>query len=249
MAVQAAKYRVQPLSLHHGNCLDVLPTIPDASVDAIICDLPYATTKNGWDVLIPFEPLWAQYRRVAKPSAPIILTAQQPFTSMLVASNYRDFRYELIWEKNASTGFLNAKKMPLKSHESILVFYKRLPTYNPQMTAGTPYTVRRGSVQSKNYGKQTEETITVNNGTRCPRSVLRFDIERGAHPTQKPVALMRYLIETFTNPGDVVLDNCMGSGTTGVASIAAGRQFIGIEQDAAYFNIAHERITGARVDQ
>lgn len=229
------------MQLLHGDCLAILPTIPDASVDAIITDLPYGTTRNAWDSIIPLPELWIEYRRVAKPNAPIILTAQQPFTSMLVASNLKDFRYELIWEKSMATGFLNARKMPLKAHESVLVFYRSLPTYNPQMTAGEPYKVKRGR-GSSNYGAMPKDTVTINDGTRHPRSVLRFPTERGLHTTQKPVSLMRYLIETFTHPGDVVLDSCMGSASTGAAAIQCGREFIGIERDDAYFDVASARL-------
>ncbi len=231
------------MQLYHGDCLAILPTITDASVDLILTDLPYGTTKNTWDSIIPLPELWAQYRRIAKPNAPIILTAQQPFTSMLVASNLLDFRYELVWEKNLATGFLNARRMPLKAHESVLVFYRRLPTYNPQITAGEPYVRKqRADRLGTNYGKIKEETVTDNQGDRYPRSVLRFPVERGHHPTQKPVSLMRYIIETFTNVGDVVLDSTMGSGTTGVAAIQCGRDFIGIERDDGYFEVAHARL-------
>lgn len=231
----------------HGDCLEVMTSIPDGSVDMICCDLPYGTTRNRWDSIIPLDELWVHYRRIAKPNAAIVLSAQAPFDKVLGASNLVNLRYEWIWRKESGTGYLNAKKAPLKDHENILVFYRQPPTYNPQMRQGfKPYVYKQGATKSKNYGTQTG-AITESNGERYPVTVLDFPRDRGnLHPTQKPVALIEYLIKTYTNEGDTVLDNTMGSGTSGVACINTGRKFIGIEKDAGYFKIAEERIAAAR---
>lgn len=217
--------------------------IPDGSVDMILCDLPYGTTRNKWDSVIPFEALWAEYDRICKLNAAIVLFSQMPFTANLVASRPDLFRYEWIWEKAQGTGHLNAKKMPLKTHENVLVFYRTLPTYNPQWGEGKPYTINRRT-HSSNYGAQ-KDHIGTNDGRRYPTDIIR--VAKGAgdrhlHPTQKPVALCEYLIQTYTNPGEVVLDNCMGSGSTGVACANTGRSFIGFELDPDYFEIAQKRI-------
>jgi DNA modification methylase len=239
-------------SLHHGDCLEVMASLPDASVDLILCDLPYGTTACKWDTVIPFEPLWAQYRRVAKRNAAIVLTASQPFTTALIASNMREFRIEWIWNKRRAGNFFAVKREPLRVHESVLVFARALPTYNPQMAIGEPYKITRRSegAQAGAYGVQ-KRTGMVNHGTRHPTTVLEYGSANTnkLHPTQKPVALMEYLIRTYTNEGDVVLDNCMGSGTTGVACANTGRRFIGIERDPKYFEIARDRIAAAHVAQ
>jgi site-specific DNA-methyltransferase (adenine-specific) len=231
-------------TLHHGDCLEVMAGLPDASVDMILCDLPYGTTRNRWDAVIPLDALWQQYRRVCKGA--IVLTAQTPFDKVLGASNLPMLRYEWIWRKEAGTGFLNAKRSPLKDHENVLVFYDQTPAYNPQMRTGfQPYVAKRSN-RSDNYGAVQPITLTVNDGTRYPLTVLDFARDkRKLHPTQKPVALMEYMIRTYTHEGDVVLDNCMGSGTTGVACANTGRGFIGIERDGKYFAIASERIAVA----
>ena len=232
--------------LIHGECLAEMAKLPAGSVDMILADLPYGTTQNKWDSIIPLKPLWEQYRRIAKPNAAIVLTAAQPFTSVLVMSNLAEFKYAWVWDKvNRPTGHLNAKKQPMRETEDIAVFYRNQCTYNPQMVVGTPYTAT-GSKKSSNYGAQ-KTTVTVCTGERYPRNVLRVAAdERGTvgriHPTQKPVALMEYLIKTYTNPGETVLDNTMGSGTTGVACKNTGRRFIGIEMDKTYFDIAVNRI-------
>jgi len=201
------------------------------------------TTACAWDTVIPFAPLWEAYKRVIKPGGAIVLFGSQPFTSALVMSNPKWFCYEWIWHKPQGTGHLNAKKMPLKSHESILVFGPSLPTYRPVMSKGKPYAAfegRRDTAQV--YGKQSS-LHAKNNGTRYPKTVLPFAQQREArHPTQKPVALFEYLIRTYTEPGEVVLDNCFGSGTAAVACIQSGRRFIGIEKDADYFAAAEQRI-------
>jgi site-specific DNA-methyltransferase (adenine-specific) len=223
--------------------------LPAASVDLILCDLPYGTTQNKWDSVIPLDALWAQYWRIAKPNAAVVLTAQTMFTARLMTASANEHRYNLVWEKSKAGGFLNAKRMPLQAHEDICVFYRALPTYNPQMEPGKPYTKKAVSNgDGANYGRFNREgQVAVNDGVRYPRSVIRFsnDNHGSLHPTQKPVALMEYLVRTYTNEGDTVLDNCMGSGTTGVACKNTGREFIGIERDPAYFEIARSRIEAA----
>ena len=226
--------------IHHGDCLEIMKDIPTGSVDMILCDLPYGTTSCKWDTIIPFEPLWEQYERVIKDNGAIVLTASQPFTSALVSSNYKKFRYEWIWEKNQGVNFLLAKKQPLKVHENILVFYKKLPNYNPQMETGKPY--KSGKGDSGEVTNKVRKIQTKNKGTRYPKTVKKIKREFGLHPTQKPVALFEYLIKTYTNEGETVLDNCMGSGTTAIASINTNRNYIGIEKEKEYVDIANERI-------
>jgi site-specific DNA-methyltransferase (adenine-specific) len=233
------------IQLLHGDCLELMKDIPDKSIDMILCDLPYGTTKNKWDSVIPFEPLWQQYNRVIKDNGAIVLFSQMPFTVDLVASNYKDFRYEWIWEKSSASGHLNANRMPMKKHENILVFYKKSPTYNPQFTEGKPY-VATYSTHSSNYKKQKDNITTINDGKRYPVDIIKFHNDRGLHPTQKPVELLEYLIKTYTNDGEVVLDNCMGSGSTGVACVNLNRNFIGMELKREYFDISRERIDNAR---
>jgi site-specific DNA-methyltransferase (adenine-specific) len=236
------------MRLELGDCLEIMPSIPDGSVDLILCDLPYGTTACKWDSVIPFEPLWAQYRRIAKRNAAIVLTASQPFTSALVLSAPDIFKYALVWEKASATGVLDCKFRPLKAHEDIAVFSaagcsngsKPAMRYEPQMTEGKPYSTKRNQTETqKSFSRSNvKRTDTVNTGTRYPRSVMRFANETGLHPTQKPVALMEYLIRTYTNEGETVLDNCMGSGTTGVACANTGRNLIGIERDDKYLQIS-----------
>lgn len=228
------------IKLLQGDCLELMKDIKDKSIDMILCDLPYGTTHCKWDSVIPFELLWKQYNRIIKDNGAICLFSQMPFSAMLVSSNLQMYRYEWIWKKSNSTGFLNAKKMPLKAHESIEVFYKKPPAYNPQFTQGKPYKTTTGSLTS-NYNKFYKIT-TVSDGRRYPIDVLEFKSEIGLHPTQKPVALLEYLIKTYTNEGEIVLDNCMGSGSCGVASVHTNRNFIGIELDKDYFDIAKKRI-------
>ena len=235
------------IELLHGDCLELMKYIPDKSVDMILADLPYGTTRNKWDSIIPLGLLWEQYERVIKDNGCIALFAQTPFDKVLGFSNLKLLKYEWIWKKNIATGHLNAKKMPMKEHENILVFYKKLPTYNPQMIKGEPYVNKRKPVNDNgsNYG-YIERTDTINDGTRYPKSILEFDREIGFHPTQKPVPLLEYLIKTYTNEGETVLDNCMGSGSTGVACLNTNRNFIGIELDDKYFEIAKQRINEAQ---
>lgn len=232
------------LELHNGDCLEVMASIPDQSVDLILCDLPYGTTRNKWDAVIPFDDLWRAYRRVCKGA--VVLTAAQPFSSVLVASNLEDFRYEWIWVKSKITGVLNAKKMPVRKHEQVLVFARGPSPYNAQgLIACNKPRQDKVSHSSANYGKRGGTSYTQE-WTNWPRDVLEVASEGNTvHPTQKPVALMEYLIRTYTNEGDVVMDNCMGSGTTGVACINTGRGFIGIERDPDYFQIAENRIVTA----
>lgn len=231
-----------------GDCLERMREIPSGSVDMILCDLPYGTTQNKWDYVIPFEPLWSEYWRVIKRNGAVVLTAQSPFDKVLGCSQIKFLRYEWIWRKESGTGFLNARRAPLKDHENVLVFYRGLPTYNPQAHAGKAYKGRVSSrnLSSANYGETSNKgSEVVSYSGRMPKTVLDFHRDRPSiHPTQKPVALMEYLIRTYTNEGETVLDNCMGSGTTGVACVRTGRNFIGIERDEGYFQIAKERING-----
>ena len=225
--------------------------IPDKSIDMILCDLPYGTTRCKWDSVIPFEPLWKQYSRIIKDNGAICLFSQMPFTAALVMSNLKMFRYEWIAEKSMATGFLNAKHMPLKCHENICVFYKKLPTYNPQMTKGKPYNIKRRDCGAQHLGNF-DNIETKNEGTRYPRDVLKdlwkpYCSGKMLHPTQKPVPLLEYLIKTYTNKGETVFDNCMGSGSTGVACVNTSRNFIGIELDEKYFKIAERRIKDVEI--
>lgn len=233
--------------LMEGDCLQLMREIPDASVDMILCDLPYGTTQNKWDSIIPLDALWREYKRIAKGA--IVLTAQTPFDKVLGASNLSMLRYEWIWEKPKATGHLNAKRAPMKAHENILVFYSTQRAYNPQKTPGKPYKGSGGGSKQDNYGDFAAVREGSEDGSRYPRSVVQFKHEiKPVHPTQKPVALMEYLIRTYTDEGMIVLDNCMGSGTTGVACANTGRRFIGMERDPHYFDIACERVEKAYAD-
>ena len=226
-----------------GDCLEVMSELPDKSIDMILCDLPYGVTaRNEWDSIIPLTELWMNYHRVIKGNGAIVLTSIQPFTSVLVTNNLKDFKYEWVWRKQQGTGFLNAKKQPLRNHESILVFYQKQPTYNPQFMAGKPYKCLSGKGSLDN-NKQIR-VVTENLGIRYPLTVLDFAYDKNkTHPTQKPVALFEYLIKTYTNEGeDIVLDNCIGSGTTAIACISTNRNYIGIEKEEKYVEIANKRI-------
>ena len=241
------------MQLLQGDCLELMKNIPDGSVDMILCDLPYGTTKNEYDKIIPFESLWGQYNRVIKNNGAIVLFSQQPFTSQLTLSNIKYFRYEWIWQKTKATGFMNVKKMPLKIHENILVFYKKLPTYNPQgiKNGMSIKTGRSRKGNSRNYGNTgCGNPNYIQTTSNYPKDIISFSNPSNKghlHPNQKPVSLLEYLIKTYTNEGDTVLDNCMGSGSTGVACVNTGRKFIGIELDENYFNIAKNRIEGAKL--
>ena len=240
--------------IHEGDCLEVMRDIPDGSIDMILCDLPYGSTRNKWDSIIPLDELWAHYVRIIKDDGAIVLMAQTPFDKVLGVSNIKLLRYEWVWEKVRATGHLNAKKMPMKAHENILVFYKMLPTYNPQITDGHKplnTTYGKGTSGSENYGKFEIMADTSKRTTRLPRSVQKVNgvntnsAEYVGHGTQKPVSLMEYLVRTYTNSCETVLDNCIGSGTTAVAAINSGRNFIGIEQDTGYVAIARQRVNDA----
>jgi site-specific DNA-methyltransferase (adenine-specific) len=231
-------------AIYQGDCMELLRLVPTQSIDLILCDLPYGTTRNKWDSLLPLPELWTYYNRIIKEHGAIVLFAQAPFDKILGASNLEMLRYEWIWQKELGTGHLNARKMPLKNHENILVFYKSLPVYNPQMWMSKPY-VAKGRGPSSNYGRY-DSTVTISNGERYPLSVVKFNRDATRlHPTQKPLALCEYLIRTYTNEGGLVLDNCMGSGTTIVAAINTGRRYLGFEKEEKYFAIAHERIEEA----
>jgi len=236
--------------IYNEDCLIGMQRIPDGSVDCIICDLPYGTTACAWDTIIPFEPLWEQYKRIRKPNAPILLFGSEPFSTMIRMSNLKEFRYDWIWDKQNVTGFMNAKKMPLKCHEVVSVFYESAPIYNPQMVKGKPNHVKNvshdqtGSVEHyngmarKNYFKE-DPTL------HYPRSIISINRESRndhLHPTQKPVDLIRYLIRTYTNEGETILDNCMGSGTTAIACHREKRHFIGFELNKKYYDKALKRI-------
>jgi len=234
------------VNLINGDCLEAMLNIPDGSVDMVLTDPPYGTTQNKWDSVIPLEPMWKQLKRVIRRNGVIVMTASQPFTTTLIASNMKMFKYCWVWDKIKGTGFLNAKKMPMRNHEDIVVFYGKLPTYNPQMTSGHK---RKVSFRAKHY--QTDVYGDMNNDykydstDRHPRSIQVISTatqNSSLHPTQKPVALMEYLIKTYTNEDETVLDFTMGSGTTGVACVNLSRKFIGIEKEPKYFDIACKRI-------
>lgn len=234
--------------LLQGDCLELMPRLAPASVDLVLCDLPYGVTaRNAWDAVIPFEPLWAAYNRVSRGA--VVLTATQPFAAALVMSNAAAFKYEWVWHKTKKTGFLNARKQPLRNHEQVLVFYKAQPTYVPQGVSACSIACDRGSADGVGTNYRQANPKYTQTQTGYPTTVLPVPSEgRTEHPTQKPVALMEYLIKTYTNPGDTVLDNCMGSGTTGVACVNTGRNFIGIEKDPGYFEIAERRIEEAEIN-
>ena len=237
--------------IHNGDCLELMKLIPDNSVDAIITDPPYGTTACKWDSVIPLEPMWGQLKRIIKPKGAIVLFGSQPFTTTLISSNHSMFKYQLIWEKSKSGSAFTAKYRPIAKHEEILVFCKGTTNYYPQMEEGTPYTRTRKPPPINNHklGLGKKENTTINEGTRYPSSVLRFQQkwrrQDQLHPTQKPVALLEYLIKTYTQENEVVLDFTIGSGTTAVAAINTNRQFIGIEKDKGYYDIACRRIEEA----
>lgn len=240
-------------TLYEGACLEILPTLPDKCIDMILCDLPYGTTACKWDAVIPFEPLWEQYERLIKDNGAIVLTASQPFTSLLVTSNLKLFRYSWVWDKKIISNPQLAKIMPLKQHEDVCVFYKKHTTYNPIKT----------NLEKKRTWKQYSPNNMTPNGTirvgnkgvvegLYPKSIICFTNanQRGKiHPTQKPVALFEYLIRTYTNPGDTILDNCAGSGTTGEAAERTGRNSILIEKEPKYCEIIRKRLTGLQIQQ
>ena len=239
--------------LHHGDCLEVMADIPDGSIDMVLCDLPYGSTKCHWDSVIPFAPLWSHYKRVIKRNGAIVLFGTQPFTTDLIQSNRAWFRQELIWKKPQGVDFYNGGRRHLKAHENAVLFCEGQPCYNPQKRRGKPYTTLRNR-ETSTKGTATGRTVrrqpvllpTVNNGDRCPTSVLEFATDTSEHATAKPIPLLAYLIRTYTNEGETVLDNTCGSGSTGVACIQTARNFIGIEKDAGYFAVAERRLRDAQ---
>jgi site-specific DNA-methyltransferase (adenine-specific) len=237
--------KIENCTLLFGDCLERMKEIPDNSIDMILCDLPYGTTACKWDTIIPFEPLWEQYNRIIKDNGAIVLFGSQPFTTVLNNSNLKFFRYEWIWTKNNSTGFQLANKMPLKKHENISVFYKKLPTYNPQGLKPYGKINKRGKVGNGGH-LANECNEYIQQFTNYPTQILEFPYDKEKlHPTQKPVSLLEYLIKTYTNENNLVLDNTMGSGSTGVACVNTNRKFIGIEMDEKYYDISCKRITDA----
>jgi DNA modification methylase len=234
------------IQLIKGDCLVEMQNIPDKSIDAIICDLPYGTTACKWDTIIPFEPLWAQYKRIIKDNGAIVLFGSQPFTSALVMSNPKWFKSEIIWKKTRPTGFFTAKNMVMKVHENILLFSKKKCTYNPIMTEADPSKIDKRKTLNPTFSPylNVKKERVKDSGLRYPISVQEINSisEKGQHPTQKPVPLLEYLVKTYTNENDIVLDNTMGSGTTGVACKNLNRSFVGIEMDDKYFEIAKHRI-------
>lgn len=240
--------------LLQGDCLELMKKIPDKSIDMILCDLPYGTTACKWDIVIPFNSLWEQYKRIIKDNGAIVLFGTEPFTSELILSNIKLYRQKLTWLKTRPTNVFNAKKQFMNWTEDICVFYKKLPTYNPQMRTDGVFTGKKVQHTNTNRedgvlgstGEKEGYVHEPNDGLFYPKTVLEYsNVNHGKqclHPTQKPVALLEYLIKTYTNEGDLVLDNCMGSGSTGVACLNIGRNFIGIELDENYFNIAKQRI-------
>jgi DNA modification methylase len=238
------------IDLRKGDCLELMKDLPDKSIDAIIADLPYGTTACKWDSIIPFEPLWEQYERIIKDNGAIVLFGNEPFSSHLRMSNIKKYRYDWKWDKVRGSNFATVNRRPFNSFEDIMVFYKKQPTYNPQFWQGKPYEQKQGYVgESKQTGLSRKEVVTKSDGRRYPLSIIRFSKENGLHPTQKPVALLEYLIKTYTNEGELVLDNTMGSGTTGVACVNTNRNFIGMELDDKYFEIAEKRINDTIKDK
>lgn len=254
------------IELYNGDCLEVMKQIPDGSIDMVLCDLPYGTTACKWDKVIPLDLLWEQYERIIKQNGAIVLFSTQPFTTDLICSNRKLFRYEIIWEKTQKTGFYNANRMPLKGHENILVFYKKLPTYHPIKRKITQKeAMERGVNVGRTRHKKADRCVLyghvnaqdyTDDGTRYPHDVIHFSNWNGAlfgnltkvtkHPTQKPVSILEYLLKTYTNEGETVLDNTMGSGSTGVACVNTNRKFIGIELQKDFFDVAKQRIKDAQ---
>lgn len=241
------------IELIHGDCLVAMKDIPDKSIDMVLCDLPYGTTACEWDTIIPFEPLWEQYERIIKDNGAIVLFGKQPFTSRLILSNLEMYRYELIWEKSRVGNNMQLGKQPASIHENIVVFYKQYPTFNEiKFQVDEKYIDKRKSIRNSTYSKsehyQGEMIRKKDDGWRHSQSILPFNSvwQRGMHPTQKPVALLEYLIKTYSNEGDTILDNCSGSGSTGVACVNTKRNFIGIELNDEYFAIAEKRIKEAQ---
>lgn len=260
MTAQATLWPPVVGTLIEGDCLDAMQKIPSSSIDMVLCDLPYGTTQNKWDSVIPLDELWQHYWRIVKERGVVALTSQGPFTATLIMSNVESFKYKIAWVKSKPTNFLNAKKQPLRKHEDVCIFYRKQPVYNPQMVAGEPYSkgVRKNQ-HTGSYGRFKPRLVESKNGDRYPTDVVYFKTAESEgpvwHPTQKPVALGRYLIRTFTNPGDVVLDNAFGSGSFLVAAVLEDRRFVGIERNEEvhlfkdkridYMQVAKERLQEA----
>jgi site-specific DNA-methyltransferase (adenine-specific) len=244
--VESSSIKTDKFTLINGECIQEMKKIEDKSIGLILCDLPYGMTKNKWDTCIPFQDLWKEYERIIKDNGAIILFGSQPFTSLLITSNLNMFRYCLVWEKNKFSDFLNAKRKPMKINEDIAIFYKKQPTYNPQYWYSTPYTrwnTQDAVNKQTNYGSHKENFVESKDGRRLPTTILKFNrVERPEHPTQKPVELLEWLIKTYSNETDKILDNCMGTGSTGVACMNTNRGFIGIELDKKYYDIAVNKI-------
>ena len=232
--------------IYNEDCLEGMKKIDDKSIDMILCDLPYGTTQNKWDTVIPFDKLWEQYNRLVKDNGVIALCCVEPFTSMLIMSNLKNFKYKIIWEKSKATNFLNAKKQPLRKYEEVAIFYKKPPTYNPQMKQGEAYNkgIRKDQLTGS-YG-DFKPVEVKSDGLRYPNDVLYFKTAESEgkviHPTQKPISLCEYFINTYSNECETVLDNCMGSGSTAIACINTNRKYIGFELDSTYFDLAENRI-------
>ena len=230
--------------IYNEDCLEGMKRIPDGSVDMILCDLPYGLTASKWDTVIPNELLWEQYERVIKDNGAIVLFGNEPFSSHLRMSNIKNYRYDWKWDKVRGSNFATVNRRPFNSFEDIMVFYKKQPTYNPQFWQGKPYEQKQGYVgEGKQTGLSRKEVVTKSDGRRYPLSIIRFSKENGLHPTQKPIPLFEYLIKTYTNKGETVLDNCMGSGTTAIACMNTERNFIGFELDGDYYELASKRIS------
>lgn len=231
--------------LFHGDCLELLKELPNNSIDAVICDLPYGTTQCKWDTIIDFDALWSQLHRVGKDTCPFVMFGAQPFTSILIASNIKNFKYQWVWEKSKASNYINSKHQPMRAHEDIAVFYRQKATYNPQMWQSTPYDKGSDTRYTEVYGEQVECHVKSDNGLRYPRSVQYFttaEHEGKLHPTQKPIKLLEYLVKTHSNENDVILDPTMGSGGTMLAAKKLNRQFIGIEKERKYYDIATKRL-------
>ncbi len=240
---------MKSIDLFNGDCLELMGNIEDKSVDMVLCDLPYGTTKCKWDIHIPFEELWSQYSRIVKDNGAVVLFAKQPFTTQIISSNIKDFKYCLIWKKDNHDNPTQAKRRFLNITEDICVFYKSQCTYNPQGLVPLNKVVKQGRGESLSQ-LNPRQCAYYQEFTNYPRNILEFKRDKpNVHPTQKPVALLEYLIKTYTNDGDLVLDNCMGSGSTGVACVNTNRRFIGIEKEQKYFNIAANRIYGCEYEK
>lgn len=241
-------------TIYNEDCLEGMKRIPDGSVDMVLCDLPYGTTNNKWDSVLDFDTIWKHYNRVLKKNGAVVLFSQGIFTAKLILSNEKNFKYKIVWVKSRATNFLNAKKQPLRKHEDICIFYRKQPTYNPQMIKGEPYDKGiRKDPEPTNYNYFKPHLLVNKEGTRYPLDVRYFKTSESEgkviHPTQKPVALFEYLIKTYTNEGEVVLDNCMGSGTTAVACINTNRNYIGFELDGEYYQKALDRIATIKQEE